>query len=174
MKLRQLTPADACGYRSIMLHAYASEPDAFTSTVSEREPLPLSWWESRISDAPGASEWVIGAFADTRLVGLAGLTLERRERTRHKATLFGTYVLPEHRGSGVGKRIVQAVLSRARSQPGLRVVQLTVTESNLGAVRLYESCGFKAFGSEPLAVCVGSRYVTKLHMWCPVAKNEGA
>jgi ribosomal protein S18 acetylase RimI-like enzyme len=41
----------------------------------------------------------------------------------------------------------------------------TVTESNTAAVALYESCGFLRFGAEPLAVAVGSDYVTKLHMW---------
>lgn len=156
-----------------MLEAYASEPDVFTSTVSERERLPLDWWASRISDQPNPSDLVLGAFAGARLVGVAGLRFERRERTRHKATLFGLYVLPELRGQGVARALVEAVLRQARSTPGTHVVQLTVTQSNAPAIALYESCGFVPFGTEPLAVRFGERFVSKVHMSC-VVRRDGA
>ncbi|MBS0426345.1 MAG: GNAT family N-acetyltransferase, partial [Proteobacteria bacterium] len=47
MPVRRLAPADAPAYRALMLDAYARHPEAFTSTVAEREPLPLAWWEAR-------------------------------------------------------------------------------------------------------------------------------
>lgn len=165
MRIRRLTPAHAAEYRALMLRAYGEEPDTFTSTVSEREPLPLDWWTSRVSDDPDPTEMVFGAFVRGRLVGVAGLRYERRPRTRHKATLFGTYVLPTFRGQGIARALVEAALEQARSTPGVRVVQLTVTESNAPALRLYESCGFVPFGTEPLAIRVGERFVSKVHMW---------
>jgi ribosomal protein S18 acetylase RimI-like enzyme len=172
MQLRRLTPGHAAEYRAIMLQAYASEPDAFTSTVAEREPLPLDWWASRISDQSILPALVVGAFVGARLVGVAGLTFERRERTKHKATLFGVYVLPEFRGQGIARALVEAALAHARSTPGTQVVQLTVTQSNTPAVQLYESCGFASFGIEPLAVKVGERFVSKVHMWCAVGPAD--
>jgi RimJ/RimL family protein N-acetyltransferase len=173
MHVRRLTPAHAAEYRALMLRAYAEEPVAFTSTVSERAALPLAWWAARVSDGPNPAELVYGAFADAvgapgaggRLVGVAGLRFERRERTRHKATLFGTYVLPEYRGRGVGRALVEAVLAHARSTPGLRVVQLTVTEPNAAARRLYAACGFVPFGTEPLANRDGDGFVAVVNLW---------
>lgn len=152
-----------------MLQAYADEPDAFTSTVPEREPLPLEWWTSRVSDQPHSAELVLGAFDEGRLVGVAGLKFERRERTMHKALLFGMYVMPPYRGQGIARALVEAVLEQARSTPGTRVVQLTVTQSNAPALRLYESCGFLPFGTEPFAIKTGERFVSKVHMWCVVS-----
>ena len=157
-----------------MLQAYAGEPDAFTSTVAEREPLPLEWWTSRISDQSNPPALVIGAFVGARLVGVAGLRFERRERTKHKATLYGVYVLPEFRGQGIARALVDAVLTHARSTPGTQVVQLTVTQSNTPAIQLYESCGFVPFGTEPLAVKVAERFVSKVHMWCAVVPQTVA
>ena len=52
-------------------------------------------------------------------------------------------------------------------------MQLTVTEGNEPAVGLYESCGFVRFGVEPLAVAVGSGYVSKVHMWRRVDAEQG-
>lgn len=172
MHVLRLAPAQAAEYRALMLRSYAEDPESFTATVPEREPLPLDFWESRLSDEPDPTELVFGAFEADRLMGVAGLRYQRRERTKHKAWLFGMAVLPEARGRGIGRALVEAVLEKARSTPGVLLVQLTVTESNTAAVQLYESCGFSAFGTEPLALRIGDRYVPKVHMWCPVGEVE--
>ena len=150
-----------------MLEAYTDAPTAFTSTRAERAPLPMDWWESRLE-----RDTVFGAFESDRLVGVAGLRLERRERTSHKALLFGMYVAPSARGLGLGRALVDAALAHARALPEIRVVQLTVTKSNGPALRLYEACGFVRFGSEPFAVRFGDGFVTKAHMWCDVTAPE--
>lgn len=160
MLLARLTPAHAAEYRALMLRAYADAPAAFTSTVAEREPLAKSWWEDRVEN-----DVVLGAFDSGDLVGVAGLRPERRERTSHKALLFGMFVAPSHRGRGIGRALVDATLDYARSSPRLRVVQLTVSDSNASAVRLYEACGFVRFGSEPYAVQTIDGFITKIHMW---------
>ena len=167
-EIRRLTPGDAAAYRALMLEAYAAEPEAFTATVAERKGVPLEWWIARVSDDPEASDVVFGAFAGTQLVGVAGFQPEKRPRTCHKATLIGMYVQPSTRGRGVARALVEVVLAHARARPETRILQLTVTESNAPARTLYESCGFRAFGTEPYALHLGDRYVAKVHMWRPV------
>ena len=131
LSIRRLTPADAAAHRALMLEAYERHPDAFTSSTSERARFPASWWAERLPPGEDASSVVLGAFAEgERLVGAAGLAMEDRIKSRHKATLFGMYVAPEARAQGTGRKLVDAVLDTARSRPGLRVVQLTVTQSN--------------------------------------------
>ncbi|MEL6614756.1 MAG: GNAT family N-acetyltransferase [Bacteroidota bacterium] len=166
MDLRRLTPADAPAYRALALSGYAESPEAFTSTVREREPLPLAWWTERVSDAPEAASLVIGTWDADRLVGVAGLRFSTRERKRHIATLYGMFVAPEARGRGLGRRLVEAALEHLRQKPGVEVVQLTVREPNAGARRLYAVCGFEAFGVEPLAIRLGDgQFVATVHMW---------
>lgn len=166
---RRLVPADAAAYRAFMLDAYARHPEGFTATVAERDSLPLDWWIDRVSDAPDAPQRIVGAFEDHHLVGVAGLRRAQRPKTRHKATLFGMAVHPSAQGRGVGRALVEAVLELARSTPGIALVQLTVSETNDRALGLYTACGFTIFGTEPVAIRVGDRFVGKVHMWCPVS-----
>ena len=174
MTIKRLSPSHAGEYRALMLEAYAAHPDAFTSTVAERERLPMAWWEARLSVEPSAKELVLGAFHAGDLAGVVGLSFEQREKVRHKATLFGMYVRPSRRGQGIGRQLVQSALECARERADVLVVQLTVTEGNAPAVALYESCGFIRFGVEPLAVAVRSGYVSKLHMWRRLDADERA
>ncbi len=166
MTVRRLVPADAANYRSLMLEAYTLHPDAFTSSVAERATLPLSWWQARLDASPQAAEVVFGVFHHGALVGAAGLGFETRDKALHKARLFGMVVRPEHRLRGFGAALVRAVLADAREREGVRLVQLTVTEGNAAAQRLYQRFGFVPFGLEPLAVAVGQGHVAKVHMWC--------
>lgn len=111
---------------------------------------------------------MLGACEGDRLLGVAGLAFERREKLAHKATLFGMYVQPAQRGAGLGRQLLQAVLMEARSRPGVQLVQLTVSAGNQSAQSLYRQGGFIPFGLEPHAVAVDGGLVAKLHMWCRV------
>ena len=152
-----------------MLGAYEHHPEAFTSSLAERGAMPISFWESRLAAGAEPRELVVGALRDGALVGAAGVEFESREKARHKATLFGMFVLPPFRGGGLGRALVEAALAAARARAGVRIIQLTVTEGNNAARHLYERFGFVAFGVEPYAVAVRGRYVSKIHMWCDLA-----
>lgn len=165
MRIHRLGPRHAAAYRDFMLRAYAEAPQAFTATVSERAALPMAWWMARVAEQPDAPERVFGAFVDAGLTGVAGLRLAQRPRIRHKATLFGLAVLPASRGRGVGRALVEAVLAQARDAPGVQVVQLTVAATNARALRLYSACGFRAFGTEPMALRMDDGFVPLVHMW---------
>lgn len=167
----RLDRSHAAPYRALMLEAYRQHPDAFTSSVTDRLALPLSWWEARLSPDPQSTSLVLGAILNDQLVGVAGLSFETREKIRHKATLFGMIVCPSQRGQGLGRRLVEAALNQARERPGLRLVGLTVSEGNAAAQGLYESCGFVAFGTEPLAIRVAGRFIAKVHMCCDLGTH---
>ncbi|MBX3607757.1 MAG: GNAT family N-acetyltransferase [Piscinibacter sp.] len=164
-QIRRLAPPDAAAHRALMLEAYARTPEAFTSSVAEREPLPLAWWAARMSTAADPRELVLGAFVGAELVGAAGLMFEQRERTNHKATLFGMYVRETARRRGIARALVEAILQAARNSARTVVVQLTVSDGNGAALDLYSRCGFIAFGTEPMAIQFGDTYVAKVHMW---------
>lgn len=147
-----------------MLEAYESVPDAFVSTAEERAAEPEEWWAKRIHHPKGLS-LAFGGFADSQLVGTATIEYSSKPKTRHKALLIGMFVQAQARGTGLGRELVQAALQHAEARPEVLVVTLTVTDGNLPAIKLYESCGFKSFGIEPLAIATPSGFKSKVHMW---------
>jgi RimJ/RimL family protein N-acetyltransferase len=163
MTLRPLTAADAPRYRALMLHAYEAAADAFTSTADERAAEPAAWWVARIADPLGRSRG-FGAFDGPELIGTVTMEYSTKPKTRHKALLIGMFVHEAARGRGLGRALVQAALADAAARPGLRIVTLTVTEGNARAIGLYARCGFRAFGTEPMAIWTPSGYKGKVHM----------
>jgi len=59
-----------------------------------------------------------------------------------KAYIFGYYVRSDQSGKGLGTSFMEEVLDGLRKD-GFKKVTLTVSESNLAAVKIYEKCGFK-------------------------------
>lgn len=161
----RLHPRHAVAFRALMLDAYARHPEAFTSSVEERAALPLSWWQNRLDEAQDASQVVFGIIEGDAILGAVGLTFSHRQRARHKVVLFGMYVVPGQQGKGLGQALINAALSHAQSRPQALLVQLTVSESNTAARKLYERNGFESFGLEPLAVATETGFISKVHMW---------
>lgn len=173
MHVERLVASDVPRYRELMLHAYAAAPDAFTSTPEERSAEPDSWWLKRIADPSGQSlAW--GAFHGSQLVGTVTVEFAVKPKTRHKAKLIGMFVHESCRGLGAGAQLVQAGLAAAKARPEVRVLTLTVTQGNAPAIGLYERCGFRQFGVEPMAIATPEGYKSKVHMWLPLGEAGAA
>ena len=155
---------DAERYRALMLHAYTAAADAFTSTADERAAEPASWWAARIADPRGLSQG-FGAFLGDALVGTVTVEFSAKPKRRHGAHVIGMFVHESVRGQGVGRALMQAALDAARQRPGVQTLQLELTEGNAPALALYTSCGFQAWGVEPLAIATPGGFRGKLHMW---------
>jgi ribosomal protein S18 acetylase RimI-like enzyme len=166
LHIRQLERADAAAYHALRLRMLRVYPDAFTSAYEEDALKPLAWAEKRLDagkDAP--HDFVLGAFAESgEMIGSVGITVETKMKQRHKALLFGMYVVPEAAARGVGRALLADCLERARAIPGLEQVYLSVTASNERARKMYEAAGFETFGVEERAIKVGSEYFAKAHM----------
>lgn len=163
MHITILTEADAAPYRALMLEAYEQAPDAFTTTADERRAAPESWWVQRIGSATGLNT-SFGAWEGGRLVGTVALEYAAKPKTRHGALVLGMYVQPAQRGRGLGRALMQAAIAAASARPELRVLTLTLTEGNAAAQRLYESVGFAAWGTQPLAIRTARGLTGKVHM----------
>lgn len=164
MQVAPLAPAHLAAYRALMLHAYEAAADAFTTTAAERAAEPDAWWLRRMADPSGLSQ-AFGAFVGDELAGTVAVEYSAKPKTRHKALVIGMFVLERARGLGAGRALLQAALAAAAARDGVRVVTLTVTEGNAPAIALYESCGFRAFGVEPMAIATPQGLLGKVHMW---------
>jgi GNAT superfamily N-acetyltransferase len=82
---------------------------------------------------------------------------ETRTKSRHKATLWGMYVAPEHRGRGIADALVKGLVDEVRRWPGLARLNLIVNEHAVAARSLYLRCGFVIYGREMDAMREGDR-----------------
>ena len=66
----------------------------------------------------------------------------RREAEATDGMIYDVFVAPRHRGGGIGKHLLLAVMHRLREQ-GCDSVRLMVFEDNTAAMQLYRSVGFE-------------------------------
>ena len=100
---------------------------------------------------------IFGGWVDrSPLAGVAGLRVQGAAKLRHKGVLWGMYVRPDARGTGLATALVRRIVEHART--AVEDVRLSVTSSNTAAFRLYSTAGFKQYGLERRALKVGGVY----------------
>ena len=147
MLIRRLTPDDAASYQRLRLSGLREAPSAFGSSAEEEAAYTLEFVAARL--APDAPATVFGAFQDDALVGLCGLLRHTRPRFTHKAEVWGVYVAPSARRTGLARKLMQHTMDHARTLEGLHQLHLGVNATNAAGQALYESLGFEPYGCEP-------------------------
>ncbi|HET6180788.1 MAG TPA: N-acetyltransferase [Candidatus Sulfotelmatobacter sp.] len=170
MEIRFLTSDDAGEWWRLRKEALLGDPEAFSASGEEHEPLGLEEVRKRLGSEDG-ERFVVGAFEDGRLNGMAGFYREKGLKSRHKGRVWGVYVTPATRGEGVGDRMMQALLQRGSAIEGIEQILLSVTTTQVSAVRLYRSLGFESFGREPRALKIGERFIDEEFMILPVKRG---
>ena len=155
--IRRLNASGAEDYRAIRLAALRGDPDAFGSTYEAEVNRPMAHFAERL-----AGTTVFAAYAEGRIVGMAGFAAETGPKDRHKGFVWGVYVAPEGRREGAGRGLVSAVMAHARGR--VEQLTLTVTAGNEAALALYEGLGFVRYGLEPRALKSGSVYHDEILM----------
>jgi ribosomal-protein-alanine N-acetyltransferase len=77
---------------------------------------------------------------DGKVVGVCDFLRSPLERTHHVVEL-GIGFLPEYRGRGLGRALMEYAMEWSRDR-GVKKVRLFVVEGNEAALRLYDSLGF--------------------------------
>jgi ribosomal protein S18 acetylase RimI-like enzyme len=170
MDIRLLTTNDASEYWRLRLEALEGDPEAFSSSAEEHKALSMDEVKRRLG-ADDGDFLVAGAFEDGRLIGTAGFYREKGPKVRHKGRIWGVYVTPAHRGSGVGRKIMQLALERGKAIDGVEQVLLSVAVTQIAANRLYRSLGFESFGREPRALKVAGRFIDEEYFILPAVNS---
>ncbi|MBK8468547.1 MAG: GNAT family N-acetyltransferase [Actinomycetales bacterium] len=153
--VRSLTEADWAAYRAVRLQALAESPEAFSATVEQERDWAESDWVARLARAPR-----LVAEVDDEVVGTASLGRHRTstgpaEGGQHDdagalsdpeaaghAEIFGLWVTPAARGTGVATALADAAADRARADGSSHLVYWVSTD-NGRAVAFASGLGFR-------------------------------
>jgi [ribosomal protein S18]-alanine N-acetyltransferase len=126
-----IRPAEAGDARA-MAELFAAVAAERTGIATE-PPVDI---DERAAQFARTADGSVVAVADGQIVGMLHI-----EVSRHGFGEFGMLVDRDWRGRGVGSALVQAAISRARSQ-GLHKLCLEVFVHNTAAIALYRKSGF--------------------------------
>ena len=108
--------------------------------LAQVEAMPLDRVRDFVLQGIAADAAQFVALAGDRVVGWADIFPAWAAALAHRGSL-GMGVLPEYRGRGIGKRLLEACIARAWSK-GLTRIDLESRIDNVNAIRLYEKMGF--------------------------------
>ena len=135
---------------ALRLALLRSDPLAYVTSAEEwarRSPADVA---GRL--APSPTHVTYGVSVVGELAGILTLLRESRAATAHRAEIVGVGVRPEFRGQGCADALLRSALDQARRWEGVTQVELSVTETQHAALRLYQRWGFQTWGVQPGAV----------------------
>lgn len=135
ISVRPLGEEDWQQYRDTRLTALRESPEAFAATVDEEEAFDEDFWRLRMTRSAR-----LLAERDGSPLGIVSLApSDERPKT---SELFGLWVSPEARGSGVATELVRAGANMARQQ-GQTQLTYWVGSDNGRAVAFASGFGFR-------------------------------
>lgn len=159
MTIRELTSTDASAYQTLMLCGLQEHPESFRISAQDAGEPMVPFTSSR------SDSFTLGAWLDEgQLAGVVSFARETQAKLRHKGLLYRMYVRAESSGRGIGRKLVQEVVQRARTIEGLEHINLTVVSLNVQAKRLYASEGFTSFAREERGLKMGDSYFDEEQM----------
>lgn len=160
MEIRRLTKEDSNAFHLLRLQALHDSPAAFGMTPEEHSLLAT---EQVLNQIDSERSFLFGAFDYKLLVGMTGVARERGIKRQHSGVVWGVYVSPVHRRSGIGRLLLEGAITHSR-EIGIQILKLSVNAENDSAKSLYKAYGFEEWGFEPKALKVGESYIDELHM----------
>jgi ribosomal protein S18 acetylase RimI-like enzyme len=138
--LRRVVAGDGPRIKSVRLRALESDPTSFASTFAKEAAYPdADWVDWAAGDAEGEEMATVLALQAETAIGVVAAYRDENETSLYH--VIAMWVAPEHRGRGLGRRLLSAIEDWiARS--GGTAVQLDVADTATEALSLYQSTGY--------------------------------
>jgi GNAT superfamily N-acetyltransferase len=136
--VRVLDESEWALYRDVRLQALTESPDSFTATLADEADRDEQFWRERMTRSHRL-------LADRGAEAQGIVSLGPYEQEASAAEVFGLYVVPNARGTGVAWRLVEAAAALANQQGYLQLYYWAGTD-NARAVGFAKNFGFRTTG----------------------------
>ena len=136
----------------------ATHLEAIRAIFNTEIATSTALWEEAPRSEEAVREWrdtkvragfpVIGAFDGEALVGFATYGQFRPQSGYHLSVEHSIYLMATHRGQGIGRQLLEAIVDRARSE-GMHTIIGVIDSANTASRQLHESAGFELVGTLP-------------------------
>jgi len=126
IEIKKLPPEKWQEYQKLRLDALLNDPIAFGSSYEEEISRPEVFWRNRIGN-------VLFAVENERPIGMVRYAFETRTKNKHVAGIYAMYVDREFRNRGIGKRLMDGVISLIAENKDIRKIRLSVTPEQIYA-----------------------------------------
>lgn len=143
MEIIKLSPEDWEKYKNIRLEALQKDGLAFGPSYEEEAKKKDEEWKATLEKD---DSYLFFAEENGEIVGMAAAYQEEGEKVHHVAYVWGVYVREAFRGKGIGKKIMETLLGELKENNVVKA-NLNVNTIQSGAVKIYESLGFRIIGT---------------------------
>ncbi len=145
-------------FREIRLEALQRHPRNYSHTYAQEKAWPRERFTEYLEHA-----YIFGVLHQgTELVGIAALIPYESPILSHKARIGNVYLRSEHRGQGVGRRLIEHLINSAHEY--VEQIYIEVAADNHVAHKLYDSLGFQQYGYEKHAAKLDGEYIDDILM----------
>lgn len=137
ISVRVLDKDEWATYRDVRLRALRESPEAFVASADEEEAFEDQVWKDRMERSRR-----ILAIDGEDVIGVVSVGTGHRTGIPGAGELFGLWVEPPRRGSGVARRLMEKAAKVGR-EVGLRQLVYWVGTDNGRAVAFASSFGFR-------------------------------
>lgn len=152
--VRELDKSRYLDYREIRLELLLDNKESYGSSYEEEALFNDEFWVERLSKT---NVHTIGSFIEDEMVGIIVLVLNVRRKMKHIANINSMYVKPAFRNQGIAYNLLEYAESIAKSNFVERL-NLSVVDTNIKAIKLYQKFGFVEYGIEPDTIKVDDNY----------------
>ncbi|PJA87494.1 MAG: hypothetical protein CO140_04065 [Candidatus Moranbacteria bacterium CG_4_9_14_3_um_filter_40_7] len=154
MEIVKLTPSKWEKYKNIRLEALKNDSLAFGTYHAEALKKTEAEWKATLAKP---DSYLFFAKEDEELTGMAAAYQEEGEKCKHVAYVWGVYVRAAYRGQGLGKKLMEKLLSALKENKIIKA-NLNVNTIQTEAYKLYISLGFQPIGIAHKELKIDGKY----------------
>ena len=142
--------------KSLTLEALLDSPQAFSSSYQKNLEYSDEKWKSYSTPIKSGSiaNTVVVFYKTGQPIGKAILII----RDSHKAEIAGMYINPQHRGRGLGRKLIEEAIESIPRDQDITLLEMSVNTLQIPAYKLYSSMGFSKVQTEKFVLGNGKEY----------------